>query len=884
MGLIRNARDGMKALGNKQMRNSEIDEELEAFMGESISEKMRRGMSLKDAEREARAEMGSAAVVRHKVWSTGWEAAAERWWNDLRYTLRRLARRPGLVFVVVLSIAIGIAANATVFSLVSRFLLQRPPVGDPVNVVTLARYHHHGECCNNLPLPVVNDVRAQQKSFTDVAAYFDLMPAAIGNGSEPVREWGQAATAAYFNVLNMKMVAGRGFLLSEEKSPVIVLGYRLWQQQFGGDPGVVGKPVNVSGHPYTVVGVAPKGFRGVDLVLDAKFWVPLGTLSEITVNSPNPESRTTQWLRGVARLKPGVTREAAAEELKVISARLEAEHPATEKNTTVGMLELGRLGRDDAALRMFLLGLSSVAFLLLLIACANVANLLLAQAAERQREMAVRLSLGATRTQLLRQLLVESLLLSAVAGGLGVLLAVWATGVLSSLHLPVPLAMDLTVHVDWRVMAYAFALSVVAGLVCGFVPAWTASRPVMPNALKGEDALARPGRWWSLRSVLVVMQIALSLILLCGSGLFLRSLQQAAKIDTGFRSRGVVMMAIDPQLHRYTPERAVVMLRQVRERMKLLPGVMSATWSDGVPLSMGHRSDGFDAPGRPKPQGENVVEMYMASPEYFETMGIPLLAGRGIGDENPAGGKVAVVSEEFVKRFFQGESPVGHIVTDQGVPFTIVGVAKDTKSRTLGEAQRPVLYRSINQSIEKDPSSDGYTVIARYEGDAQTLAKAMEHEIHAVDPQLAIFNVKTMEEHMQEALFLPRLVSGIFVVFGISGVLLAAIGLYGVMSYTVSRRTKEIGVRMAMGARATQVQAMFVRGGMRLALVALLLGLPLALAAAKLTGSLLYGIKPWDTATFTVVPVLLAFVALAACWIPSRRAASADPMEALRVD
>ncbi|HEY8996976.1 MAG TPA: ABC transporter permease [Edaphobacter sp.] len=884
MGLFKSMRDGVKALGDKRGRNSEIDEELEAFMGESISEKMRRGMSLKDAEHAARVEMGSADVVKHKVWNAGWESMAERVMSDVRYTLRRLARRPGLVFVVVLSIAIGIAANATVFSLVSRFLLQRPPVGEPDRVVMLARLFDHGRCCNNLPLPVLRDVRAQQHSFTDVTAYDELVPAAIGNGSEPVREWGQAATAAYFDVLQMKMAAGRGFLPTEEKAPVIVLGYGLWQQQFGGDAGVVGRTVKVSGHVYTVVGVAPKGFRGVDPVLDAKFWVPLGTVNEITANSPSLESRTTQWLRGVARLKPGVTREKAEEELKVISARLEAAHPATEKDTAVTTQKLGSLGRLDGTLNIFLLALSSVAFLVLLMACANVANLLLAQAAERQREMAVRLSLGATRAQLLRQLLLESLLLSVAAGGLGVLMAVWATRVLSSLHLPVPVALDLTVHVDWHVMAYAFSMSVVAGLVCGFVPAWSASRPVMPNALKGEDALARPGRRWSLRGVLVVMQITLSLILLCGSGLFLRSLQQAAKIDTGFRSRGVVMMAIDPQLHRYTPERAVVMLRQVRERMKSLPGVVSATVTDGVPLSMGHRSDGFDAPGRPKPQGENVVEMYMASPEYFETMGIPLLSGRGIGDENPAGGKVAVVNEEFVKRYFQGESPIGHIVTDGGVPFTIVGVAKDTKSRTLGEEQRPVLYRSVAQSIEKDPSQDGYTVMVRYDGDASTLMAAMEHEIHAVDPQLAIFNTKTMEEHMQETLFLPRVVSGIFLVFGVSGVLLAAIGLYGVMSYTVSRRTKEIGVRMAMGARATQVQAMFVGGGMRLALVALLLGLPLALAAAKLTGSLLYGIKPWDTATFTVVPVLLALVALAACWIPSRRAARVDPMEALRVD
>jgi predicted permease len=343
-------------------------------------------------------------------------------------------------------------------------------------------------------------------------------------------------------------------------------------------------------------------------------------------------------------------------------------------------------------------------------------------------------------------------------------------------------------------------------------------------------------------------------------------------------------MAIDPQMHKYTPEQAIVMLRTVRERMAALPGVQFATITDGVPLSMGHRSDGFSVPGRPKPQGENVVELYMAAPEYFQTLGIPLLAGTGIGDENPNAPAVGVVNQEFVRRFFQGDNPIGQTVDGYGVSYKIIGVVKDTKSRTIGEDQRPVLYRSINQSIAKDPSHDGYNVMVRYQGDPAALISAMQHEIHAVDPSLAIFNINTMEEHMQEALFLPRFVGSLFTIFGIAGVLLASIGLYGVMSYTVSRRTKEIGVRMALGARATQVQSMIVRGGMRLAIVALVIGLPLALAAARLTTSLLYGIKPWDIATFTLVPALLIAVALIACWIPSRRASHVDPMAALRME
>jgi predicted permease len=444
--------------------------------------------------------------------------------------------------------------------------------------------------------------------------------------------------------------------------------------------------------------------------------------------------------------------------------------------------------------------------------------------------------------------------------------------------------MDLSVQVDWRVLAYSFLLSLAAGLLFGLVPAWAASRPQISNALKGEDVLASPGRRWSLRDLLVATQITLSLTLLCAAGLFLRSLQHAVRIDVGFRSRGVVMMAIDPQLHRYTPERTVNLLMGVLGRVSSLPGVISATTTDGVPLSMGHRSDGFQVPGMPKPRGENVVELYMAGPGYFQTLGIQRVAGRDLGDENPSTQKVGIVNEEFVKRFFDGANPVGHIVNGAGVRYEIVGVVKNTKSRTLGERQRPVLYRSIYQNVASDPSQDGYTLMARYEGDPAPLVKAMQDVIHSVDPSLAIFNVQTMEEHIHDALFLPRLVGTLFVVFGIAGVLLASIGLYGIMSYSVSQRTKEIGVRMAMGARARQVQAMVIRKGLRLASIAILVGIPIALAAARLTGSLLYEITPWDAITFTTVPCLLLAISLAACWIPSRRASRIDPMDALRTE
>jgi len=885
MGWIRSLLDGSKALSDKRRRNAEIDEELEAYIGESVSDKMRGGMSLKDAVKAAHAEAGTAETVREKVWSAGWESTLDRLWGDLTYSLRRLSHAPALVFTVVLSIGLGIAANGTIFSIISTFILQPPPVGDPSRLLAIMRTYDRGQCCNYFPKPVYEDLRTQAKSFSDMAAYYDVLPASIGVNGDSKREWGQAVTANYFDVAQLQMAAGRGFEATEEHAPAIVLGYRLWQRQFAGDAAIVGKVIDVSGHPYTVVGVARSGFRGLEQVLDPQFWVPLGDLPELIVNAPPADSRSMQWLHIAARLKPEVTQQQAMQELDVFAGRFTQAYPATDKDNGFHMSPVGSIPeRDKKMLEMFLLGISVVALLVLVIACANVANLLLAYGAQRQREMAVRLALGATRAQLLRQILLESVLLALGGGVVGVLLSLWATYGLSSFKLPAPVATDISVHVDWRVLLYTFVLSALAGLLCGFIPAWTASRPVVSSALKGETALSRPGRRLTLRSVLVVTQITLSLVLLCGAGLFLRSLESAAKIDVGFRSRGVVMMAVDPQLHRYTPERSVQMLHDVRERVAHLPGVISATATDGVPLLGGHRSDGFVVPGYPAAQGPNSVELYMAGPQYFETLGIPRIAGRDLGDENPMAPKAAIVNEEFVRRYFHGDSPIGHTVNGGGVAYQIVGVAKDTKARSIGEQQRPVLYRAISQNLASDPSFEGYTIMARYDGDPATLIKAMEDQIHFVDPALAIFNVQTMEEHMHDALLLPRLVGTIFTVFGVSGLLLALVGLYGVMSYSVSQRTKEIGVRMALGAKATEVQRMVVRGGMRLALISVVLGLPLALAAARLTTSLLYGVKPWDVATFTLVPLLLIAVLLIACWIPSRRASRVDPMVALRVD
>jgi predicted permease len=807
------------------------------------------------------------------------------WLREMKQTLRRLAKTPGFVLAVIVSIGLGIAANATIFSMVSRFVLSPAPVGRPNTLVAL-HTTTRGECCNHFSWPLFVDLREQSKSFSGVAAYHYLLPASIGGNGDPERVWGQAATANYFDVAQLAMTLGRGFTGDEEKLPVIVLGHRLWQRRFGSDPAIAGKTILLSGNQFTVVGVAPPAFRGIDVPLDPEFWVTLGNLDKLLPKTSNYESYDYHWLAVAGRLKAGVTRAQAAAELQVLAQRFAQAHAESEKDGGFRFETAGTLSpRDREAVMIFLGALTVVVLLVLCIACANVANLLLAQASGRQREMAVRLAVGATRRQLMRQMLTESVVLALGGGLLGVVLSLWATRALSSFQTPAPVPLDLSLHVDWRVLLYAFAVSVGSGLLFGLAPAWAAARTILSSALKGEDMLARPGRRWTLRNVLVVGQIAMSLVLLCATGLFLRSLQSANGIDVGFRSKGILMMSVDPREHGYTAERTVQLLGQLRERVAALPGVSSAACTDVAPLSMGNRSDGFSVEGRPETLDLNsTVDLYMATAGYFEAMGIPLIAGRDFANEGAAATKVAVVNEAFVGQLFKKENPIGQRVSGGGVTYQVIGIVKNTKSRTVGEEQRPVLYRSLAQSVGSDPSFLGYTVVVRSEGDRAGLAGAVRGEIRALDPALAVFNIETMEEHLRGALFLPRLAGTLFGVFGGVGLVLAAVGLYGVMSYSVSRRMREIGIRMALGAQPGGVQMLMVRQGMALTTIAVALGSGAAFAVAKLFTSILYGIRPHDILTFTVVPVFLAGVALLACWIPSRRAARVDPLAALRYE
>jgi predicted permease len=871
------------------LRRPSIDEfrdELASHIAMHTEDGVRAGLSPEEARRQALIRLGGTEQTRQAYRERRTLPWLESFARDLRYSVRTLAKHPAVTGIAILSIGLGIGANATIFSMFSRFLLRPLPVGDPSTLLALSTTHKGDRCCNHFPLPVYQDLVNQSQSFSSLAAYYELIPASIGGNGEPERVWGQAVTANFFDVLELPMIHGRGFVTADDKTPVIVLGQTLWQRRFNGDASIVGKTILLSGRYFTVVGIAPAAFHSVDQILDTQFWVPLGIAAQLAPNLPSQTSRDFHWLSVVGRMRPGVSRTEVEAELNTLGGRYAQAFPATDKDSGFHVEQAGTLPPSmKTAVVIFLCVLCVIVLLVLSIAGANVANLLFAQAAVRQREMAVRLALGATRARLRWQMLLESVLIALGGGALGVLLSLWSTQALSMFHMPAPVPLDLRITVDWRVLLFAFALSVASGVLLGAAPAWAASRPALANALRGEDALTRTGRLWSLRNILVVAQIAMSGVVLSLTMLFLRSLQSAAEINIGFDPHNLMMLSVDPRVHNYSADRTTLFLSQLRERAAALPGVVSAVTTDVPLLSGGNRSDGFTVVGQSTADKPTTfADLYMVSRGYFATLGIPLLTGHDFGSEAVTGPKTAVINKAFADRLFGTANPVGQHVTGGDVTYEIIGVVDNVKSRTLGEDSRPLLYRSLTQSIAGDPSEMGYTLVVKTAGTPGALIESLRRQVYAIDPAMAIYNVETMDEHVRIAYVLPRLGATLFGVFGGIGILLTVVGLYGVMSYAVSRRTREIGIRMAMGAQPGTVERLVLRQGVLLTLIAIALGWPAAWMLAKMATSFLYGIQPHDTLTFAVIPPFLLAIAIGACWLPARRAASIDPMRALRTE
>jgi predicted permease len=869
---------------------ADFAEELETHVAMDTERGIRNGLSPEEARRQALIRFGGVAQAHDAYAERQGLPRLESVLRDVHYSVRSLARNRLVTAVAILSIGLGVGSNTTIFSIVSRFVLRPAPVGDPATLLSLHIMHDGDRCCNQFPWPVFSDVREQASAFSEVAAYFDLIPASISGGSEPERIWGQGVTHNFFGAAQLQMVMGAGFSGSDEKAPVVVLSERLWKRRFDSDKAMIGKAVILSGHSFTVIGVAPAAFHSIDQIINAEFWVPLGMTPELAASLPPQDSREYHWLSVIARVRPGVSREHVAAQLKTIADRLAVSYPATDKGNHFVFEQAGSLPpfARTAAL-LFLTALSIVVLLLLGIAGFNVANLLFAQAINRQREMAVRLALGATRGRLLRLVLLESMLLGLGGGTLGVLLSLWSTGALSSLRLPAPIPLNVQLSIDSRTLAYTFLISALCGLLLGLAPAWAASRPRIANSLKQETGLATTGGRLAARNLMVIAQVAMAVVLLALTGLFLRSLESASEINIGFRTRGLLMLSVDPRLNGYPPSKISAFLKQLRERAAALPGVDAAVCSDLPFLSGGNRSDGFRisghaAEGAPSVPADLYADLYMVTPGYFEALGIPGLAGSDFSHETPNGPRVAVINKAFADRLFVGTNPIGQRIDGGGWTYQIIGVVGNAKSRTLGEDTRPILYRSLDQSIANDPSMMGYTLIVHTPGNPAGIAEALRREVYQLDPAMAVYNLETMDEHVRAAYVLPRVAAMLFGIFGGIGLVLATVGLYGVMSFAVARRTREIGIRMAMGARPAAVLGLVLCRGMALTFTALALGWPAAWILAKLSSSFLYGIKPHDAVTFTLVPATLVLVALVAAWIPARRAASINPTEALRME
>ncbi len=866
--------------------DGDFSDELESHIAMQVEDGVRSGLSWEEARRRALIQLGGAEQVRQARRERRTLPWVESLARDLRYAFRTLAKHPAITAIAVLSIGLGIGANGTIFAMVSRFVLRPAPVGDPSTLLALHIQQQGEHCCNQFPLPVYDDVRDQSKSFLGVAAYYELIPASLSGGGEPERIWGQGVTANFFDVLELPMVLGRGFSRADERVPAVVISERLWHRRFAGDRQIIGKTITLSSRTFTVVGVAPASFHSVDQILDAQFWVPLGIAAQLVPNLPPADSREFHWLAVVARMKPGVSRAQAAAELETLARRLALTYPKTDKGNAYVFEQAGSLPpREKTAALTFLAALSIVVLLLLVIAGANVANLLFAQAAGRQREMAVRIALGATRARLRAQVLMESTLMGLAGGVLGALFSFVSTQSLSALRPPAPVPLDLHVAVDWRTLMYTFAISSCCGVLLGLAPAWAAARPGLARALKGEEALTRPGRRFSLRNILVVTQVGISLVLLLITGLFLRSLQSAADIDIGFHPQGLLLLSVDPRLNGYTPQQISEFLDELRKRVSAFPGVDHAVTTDVALLSGGNRSDGFTDSGH---AGKDAVfayaDLYMTTPGYFDALGTPRLAGRDFVNETATSPRVAIVNKAFADRLFPNGNPIGQHVHGGHWTYEIIGVVGNAKSRTIGEDTRPILYRSLDQSITDDPSLMGYTLVVHTTGNPAALAEPVRRQVYALDANVAIYNEETMEEHVRTAYLLPRLAAALFGVFGCIGLVLASVGLYGVMSYAVSRRMREIGIHMALGARPGVVERLVVRQGMVLAAIAIMLGWPAAWMLSKLASSFLYGVQPHDALTFILVPIILGLIALIACWLPARRAASIDPMQALRTE
>ncbi|MFV2007756.1 MAG: ABC transporter permease, partial [Longimicrobiales bacterium] len=811
--------------------------------------------------------------------------------RDIRFATRRLFKKPVFTITAIVSLAVGIGANTAIFSLVNAIIIRDLPFDRPEELVdvyqSMAGFSHA-----TFSFPDIDDIRRESgEVFTDVvASRLAFIQTDVDGGIEMVT--GELVSGNYFPLIGVNAQIGRTLLPEDDVTPdghpVVMLGNSYWQSRYGGDPSVIGESIQLNGRAYTIVGIAPEAYSGSIRGLTPAVYAPIMMVGHLQSSDVDElQARNNQSAFGKARLREGVTvAQAEAVVARIAQAQRERypdqwtadnEIVLVPTNEVIMNPMIDRFLAPAAGLMMAVVGL------VLLIACANLASFLLAQAADRRKEVAVRLAMGAQRGTLIRQFLTETFLLALIGGLAGIAIAKGLLAALVAADLPLPFPITLDLSLDGTVLGFSLLLTAGAGVFFGLVPALQATNPDVAPTLKDEGTGTQRRRGPTLRGALVMTQVAVSLMLLIGAGLFLRSLQARTAVDPGFGSDPAAIISVQAPLARYTRDEARVFFRSLLDEISAMPGVTAVGMTGDLHLSsMNNMMMGIRVEGVEPPPGQDfhLVDQAMVDPGFFEAVGISIVRGSNFAASyEPEAPRVAIVSEAMAKRFFPEGEAVGRTFQRGDSEYAVIGVASDAKVRSLGEAPRPFIYQPFDQAF-----SSGMTVIARTSGNADRLALDLVSTARSLDPEIMIYESKTMEAHLGIMLLPARLSALVVSAFGLLALVLAGIGLFGVVSYAVSTRSREMGIRMSLGADPSNVVWMLTKGGMRLVAVGGLIGLGLSFLAAQLLGRLLYGIESADPMTFGLVPAVMAVVALLAAWIPARRASAISPVRALRAD